>query len=243
MDNFSEEELQKINTTAFEQDTFTQKEKTTIIQTFIEILNNKISHEKNILGVSYGVAFLILSLVIMTSFIISNSLYFSTDVKISFIESILNGGGFHLALASIILGYFYLDDKSFSFFKNISIVDVPIAVITGLLSASIIIFFTGSVHSKLSIFTLITSITAVPFVEEVFFRYFIFIKGGKKYSYIFTALVSSSLFAVIHLPGSFEYFLSFFIISLIQCILIIWRKNIVIVILSHGIANLILQIL
>lgn len=84
----------------------------------------------------------------------------------------------------------------------------------------------------------IRAIILAPILEELFFRKILFNGLLKKYSFVISIIVSSLLFAFIHIPNWLNL-IPTFIFGIICCLIYIKTKNILYPILFHFIGNLI----
>jgi len=87
-------------------------------------------------------------------------------------------------------------------------------------------------------FIIIMALTVGPLTEEIFFRYFLFLQSGRRYGYLLCGLVSSLLFAAVHLPGSFLIFLKYLLCGVLLCGICYFRKSVFPALCAHAIANL-----
>lgn len=86
----------------------------------------------------------------------------------------------------------------------------------------------------------IDTILVAPVFEEMFFRYTLIYAGEKKWLRIFTAVVSTVLFALIHLQtveGNLFALLPFFVLGIYLTIVYLRKKNIFESIFVHAFYN------
>lgn len=88
---------------------------------------------------------------------------------------------------------------------------------------------------------IITYLIVAPITEELFFRKYIFTSILKNNSFTVSAVFSSVLFSLLHLPD-YTNLIPTFILGFISCIIYFRTKNILYSILIHFFYNLIIQI-
>jgi membrane protease YdiL (CAAX protease family) len=82
------------------------------------------------------------------------------------------------------------------------------------------------------------SLSVGPAAEELFFRYMLFMRPGRKYGYAACAVASSALFAAVHMPGSWGLALRYFAAGLVLCGVCRYRRNLFAPFAAHVLANL-----
>jgi membrane protease YdiL (CAAX protease family) len=76
-----------------------------------------------------------------------------------------------------------------------------------------------------------------PIIEEVIYRKIIFGSLNNKFSFAIAAVMSSTLFGIVHM--SWELFLAYFLVGYILCYLYIKTNTLFAPIIVHGLLNLI----
>lgn len=187
---------------------------------------------------------------LLSTFTIALYKYSTIDTMIYFVELILNNGGIHLIFAPLLYSYIKSMNESpldlIISSKNY-LLDTAIAVVCSLFITGILLSFSehGSDISYFKIATLFTlplTITIGPAMEELFFRFMLFYKSGKKIGYPGSAFISSLIFSAIHIPDSFLLFVVYFLIGILLCVIYYYRKSLFPSFISHALSNLLIQI-
>ena len=198
----------------------------------------------------------VLALMVLGSFVISLARGSATDATIGFMELLLANGGMHLVLfpylAEFIHAHFGVSPVRLFMPSRQIIMDLAFATAVApvialafvLLLPPYVTGITGSAGmTGITIFYAVMAITIGPATEELFFRYLMFLRSGEQYGYFFMGVVSSLLFASVHMPDSFPTFMVYCGSGGIFCALAWYRKSLFMSFISHGLANALLFLL
>ncbi len=198
----------------------------------------------------------IMALLMLGAFVISLAKGWGTDATIGFMELILANGGMHLVLfpylAEFLYAHYGVSPARLFIPSRQIIVDLVLATATAPFIALAFMlllppYATGTTASAgmsgITIFYAVMAITIGPATEELFFRYLMFLRPGEQYGYVFMGVVSSLLFASVHMPDSFPTFLVYCGSGGIFCALAWYRKSLFVSFISHALANALLFLL
>jgi membrane protease YdiL (CAAX protease family) len=250
MNKLTEPELKKINSALKDIKSITTPNRVRILQEFIlQLKQSRLKKEMEIQG-SLIVTLTVISILILSAFIYAQIVMRSTSEIVRFIESILENGGMHIIVFPFLWGIVKSEYKrtplEIIFTTKNPLLDISLSIVVALI---ISIMFIDQIGNKnyfsnrlLWYFILITALTIGPATEEIFFRFFLFYRSGGKYGYILCGIVSSLLFAAIHIPDSFLLFAKYIISGSLLCGICYARKTVFTSFIAHATTNLIVML-
>ncbi len=222
--------------------------RTRILREFISGMQALEAGRRRVLDLSLLASLSVIALLAILSFIYAQSRFGSADKAIAFIELVFESGGMHLALLPVLWGYlaaeYHVRPPAMLFDAR----DLPVNALFSLAAATglALLLMAGRGGGSLprdpviKVFYLLVSLSAGPAAEELFFRYLLFMRTGERYGYPLMALVSSLLFAAVHLPDSAWLFAGYLAAGALLCVLCRVRGSLFPAFLAHAIANLML---
>ncbi len=252
MNSLGTGEIARLNRGMAEIPSLNTSRKSRILRDFIRTL--KEAERRKRLSVERG---LTASLVVTAALVLFSLLWglsrFGTVGRgLEFTESLILHGGLHWMLLPLLWGYLAsrstrsaggLSGMFFPIRRNV-VPDLFIAAAGGFTVALLLAGFPGAgpagMEPPVRIFYILAAVTAGPLLEELFFRYHLFLVYGERYGYGVCGLVSSVLFALVHVPGSFLLFGAYFGAGVLLCVLIHIRKNTAVPFIAHALANVLL---
>jgi membrane protease YdiL (CAAX protease family) len=250
MNKFTEPELKKINSALKSVQMITLPNRIRILQEFILQLKQIRLRKESEIERSLIVTLTVISIMVVSAFIYAQIVMRSTNEIVQFIESVLGNGGMHIIvfpfLWGIVRSEYERNPIEIIFTTRNPLLDISLAMIVALIMA--IIFIDQSLSRNhissrvLWYFILVTAITIGPATEEIFFRYFLFYRSGEKYGYVLCGIVSSLLFATVHLPDSFLLFARYLISGALLCGICYARKTVFTSFIAHAATNLIVML-
>jgi membrane protease YdiL (CAAX protease family) len=244
--------LQKLDSGLGKTEALTLKEKNLIYRKFIEEMKIIKNSREHTLNISLAGSLAVLALLVAVTFTTGLIMYGNAGRIVRFLELVLANGGFHLVIAPCLAGYLYshlrTNPLKILFISDNYFIDILLSFFSGIL-ITLPVFLSikppgpAGISTFIEIFTCIVSLTIVPATEEIFFRYIIFFKGGRKYGFLLTGLFSSILFSAVHAPGTGFQFAAYMGAGILLCILVSYRKSIFPAFISHSLSNLLLNLL
>ncbi len=232
-------------------DDLSLKEQINILKLFISRMKSFEQERYRIINRSLNASLLTLSILVLVCFAYGLASYGSVDGIINFMESVLNRGGIHIIILPFIAGYIRTKTGTGSFTLLTRSGNYPLdAGFSFAAALGITLLFLLTLepadpvagNPALPVFTLAASATAAPAVEELFFRYLLFLKAGEKYGCVPAALFSSVLFSLVHIPDSLPLFFMYAGSGSLLCGLAWFRKSLFPAFLAHGLANVLIQV-
>ena len=192
----------------------------------------------------------VLALLVLGSFLVSLAKGRGTDEIIKFMELLLANGGMHLVFFPYILEFInahYRISPVRLFLPSANIlIDLVMAAFLAPLVALMFMLLlpphsvsaTGAAGiTGFSIFYGIMAFTVGPATEELFFRYLMFLRPGEQYGFVFMGIVSSLLFASVHMPESFTSFAIYTATGGLFCAIAGYRRRLFAPFITHALAN------
>lgn len=250
MNKFTEPELEKINSALKSVKMITLPNRIRILQEFLLQLKQSRLRKESEIERSLIATLTVISIMVVSAFIYAQIVMRSTSEIVQFIESVLENGGMHIIVFPFLWGIVRSEYKrnpiGIIFTTKNPLLDISLAIIVALIMAIIFIDQSWSrdhISSRvLWYFILSTAITIGPATEEIFFRYFLFYRSGEKYGYVLCGIVSSLLFAAVHLPDSFLLFTRYLISGTLLCGICYARKTVFTSFIAHAATNLIVML-
>lgn len=219
-----------------------------ILREFVNGMRALESNRRRILDLSILASLSTIAMLAIFSFACAQIRFGSADKAIAFIEIVFESGGMHLALLPLLWGYLAAEYRVRPPAILFNARDLPVNALLALAAATglaLLLMSRGGGGSLprdplIKVFYLLVSLSAGPAAEELFFRYLLFMRTGERYGYPLMALVSSLLFAAVHLPDSAWLFAGYLAAGALLCFLCRVRGSLFPAFLAHVIANLML---
>ncbi len=243
-------ERERLNNALKSADGLGTAEKTSILRIFIRRMHALAEKRRRITEFSSIAGVTLLGFTVLASAAAAFALRRGTDERILFIETILAGGGIHLALIPVVAGYlrtaFNQSPVDILLSSRNRALDSALGCIAGLCVAAMFLFLSGGSVGAIDpipgAITLLLSVTAGPVLEELVFRHLLFQVAGKSIGYIAAGVISSAIFTAVHLPDGAGLAAAYFTAGAALCALRRIRGSLYPALAAHALSNLFIQI-
>jgi len=245
MNRFSSREQEKLNDALQHLNTIPLAGRRAILRECISRLEHLRKRREQQLESSLILSMTVIAALVISSFVYAQIVLRTTSRILQFIDAVLSNGGMHLIvfpfLWGIVRAEYQRNPLQIVFTSRNPLFDVSMSVVAAF-ALALLLMEPGTSGNALPLvlrsFIIIMALTVGPLTEEIFFRYFLFLQSGRRYGYLLCGLVSSLLFAAVHLPGSFLIFLKYLLCGVLLCGICYFRKSVFPALCAHAIANL-----
>lgn len=247
MNRFSQREQEKLDDALQHLSTIPPARRRAILQECISRLEDLRKRREQQLESSLVLSMTVIAVLVISSFIYAHIVLHTSSRILQFIDAVLSNGGMHLIVFPFLWGIvrteYQRNPFQIVFTSRNFLFDASISVGAAFALALLLIEpeTSGTARSPvLRTFIIGIALTIGPLTEEIFFRFFLFLQSGRRYGYLLCGMVSSLLFAAVHLPGSFLVFLKYLLCGALLCGICYFRKSVFPAFCAHAMANLIL---
>ena len=242
----SRREVQRIQEGTRGSASLSARQRSAILREFIRKIRGYERRRKEVLDNALMASVACGSALVVLLFAYSLARFNSAERIIDFIELALESGGMHVVAFPLVWGFieseFGVPPLRLLADVKTPFPDLLLAPAAGLVVALLFVPHHPAGDARfpsvlLQGFYVAVALTAGPASEELFFRYFMFWRLGKRHGYLFCAAASSVLFAAVHLPDSWALFVRYVLSGSIMCALLYYRKTVFTPLLAHVTAN------
>jgi membrane protease YdiL (CAAX protease family) len=250
MNRFSPREQEKLDNALQHLNTIPLASRRAILQECISRLEDLRKRREQQLESSLIISLTVIAVLVISSFIYAHLVLHTSSRILQFIDAVLSNGGMHLIVFPFLWGIvrteYQRNPLQIVFSSQNLLSDASVSVVAAF-TLALLLMEPGTSGTALPpvvlrTFIIVMALTVGPLTEEIFFRFFLFLQSGRRYGYLFCGMVSSLLFAAVHLPGSFLIFLKYLLCGALLCGICYFRKSVFPAFCAHAMANLILII-
>lgn len=221
-------------------------EKKRVLGEFITSMRRMEKERREIIDGSLAASLVLMAVIVLASFLYAQSVYRSAGAVIDFIELVLAGGGMHFILFPLVWGLIR-SERGTSPLRLLAssdhpVYDVFLAAAAGLLMAALFVATNpagpeAGLPLPARCLYAVAAVFVGPAMEELFFRYYLFMSMGGKYGYAACGIFSSLLFMAVHLPDTPLLFVRYLFSGILLCALCFFRKSLLPAFIAHAAAN------
>lgn len=241
---FNESESMGMNKGLNEIKALSLSQRIEILKEFVSRIGQLKSERARTIDNSLVASILVLFVLFLIALFYSGMVLRSTNRAFVLIDVFLQNGGMHCVLFPYLWGVVVAEYGKNPFVIIFSsrnhFIDILISIPCALIIASLFIVYTETgytTHTIVRYFYFLVAVSVGPVIEEIFFRYFLFSKSGERFGFLPCWVISTLLFAAVHVPTTPGLFLAYCTSGTLFCALCYFRKSLFPAFCAHAFAN------